>query len=89
MKTLAAVTVVFLPSTFVAAFFSMPLFQWDGQTVGDSAVSRQFWIYSSVSIPLTVITVGSWLLWMRLQAKRNDAMDLEDQQALDGKWGES
>ncbi|KAL9633644.1 MAG: hypothetical protein Q9164_004579 [Protoblastenia rupestris] len=29
MKALTAVTVVFLPGTFSAAFFSMPLFQWE------------------------------------------------------------
>ena len=29
MKTMATVTIVFLPGTFVAAFFSVPIFRWD------------------------------------------------------------
>lgn len=83
MKTLAAVTVVFIPSTFVAALFSMPLFQWDTQTVGHSVVSRQFWMYWAVSIPLTFVTLTLWFAWMRKQERRHRARELESIEGLD------
>ncbi|KAL8729492.1 MAG: hypothetical protein Q9181_004984 [Wetmoreana brouardii] len=82
MKTLAAVTVVFLPSTFVAALFSMPLFNWDTQTAGHSAVSTQFWVYWAVSIPLTIVTLALWFAWMRLRMRRQHARDLKEREAL-------
>jgi Mg2+ and Co2+ transporter CorA len=30
MKTIAIMTMVFLPPTFIAIFFTMPLLKWDG-----------------------------------------------------------
>lgn len=83
MKTLAAVTVIFLPSTFVAALFSMPLFQWDTKTVGHSVVSKQFWIFWVVSIPLTIVTLILWFAWMRLQTRRRRVREQEDEEAID------
>lgn len=76
MRTLAAVTVFFLPGTFVAAFFSMPLFHWDAQT-GEltTVVSRRFWIYWAVTGPLTLTTLILWLFWMRLQTRRRHARE--------------
>lgn len=84
MKTLAAVTVFFLPGTFVAAFFSMPLFRWDERTLSPhSALSRQFWVYWAVTVPLTVITVTLWFAWMHLQMKLHRARDAKGREELD------
>lgn len=41
MKTVAVMTMLFLPATFFAALFSMPLLQWGSLNV----VHDQFWIY--------------------------------------------
>lgn len=82
MKTLAAVTVVFVPGTFVAALFSMPLFRWDTQTVGHSVVSRHLWVYWAVSVPLTFLTLTLWFVWMRLQTRRHRARELESMEGL-------
>jgi Mg2+ and Co2+ transporter CorA len=62
MKILAAVTTAFLPGAFVAALFSMNMFNW---SAGDGApiVSGRFWIYWSITVPLTLITVGIWVAW--------------------------
>ena len=68
MKTLAAVTVAFLPGTFVAAFFSMPLFEWDAVDDG-TVVSKRFWIYWAVTVPLTILTLVVWVLWTSRQAR--------------------
>ena len=81
MKTLAAVTVAFLPSTFVAAFFSMPLFQWDAAR-GGAILSERFWIYWAVSLPLTFVTLLSWFSWTRSQTLRHRAQDAQARQQL-------
>jgi len=62
MKTLAAVTVAFLPATFVASFFAMPLFDWDVDP-GGTVFEPRFYIYWAVTAPLTVITMIIWLSW--------------------------
>lgn len=67
MKTVAAVTITFLPGTFVAALFAMPLFRWDAPASNNGIVSRQFWIYWAVTMPLTAITLVVWYLWTRAQ----------------------
>ena len=68
MKTLAAVTVAFLPGTSVAAFFAMPLFEWNAISDG-MIVSKRFWIYWAVTVPLTFLTLVIWALWTRRQAR--------------------
>jgi Mg2+ and Co2+ transporter CorA len=54
MKTLAVVAMVFLPGTFIAAFFAMPLFAW--QAPNSQVVYKRVWIYFLVTIPLTAFT---------------------------------
>ena len=61
MKTLAVVTVVFLPGTFVSAFFAIPMFEWDGNNV----LSSRFWIWWAVVVPLTFAVVVPWIVWTR------------------------
>ena len=74
MKTIAAVTIVFLPGTFIAALFAMPLFQWDA--VGDNkVVSNRFWIYWAVTVPLTFLTLLFWVLWTKRQARMHRSSD--------------
>ncbi|KAI9152193.1 Notoamide biosynthesis cluster protein M' [Paramyrothecium foliicola] len=67
MKTLAFVTIVFLPPTFVATMFSMSMFNWQDSAELGTVVSSKLWIYWIVSIPLTIIVILGWLLWWRNQ----------------------
>lgn len=67
MKTIAAVTMVFLPGTFVATVLALPAFQW--QPHHNLAVHRQFWIYWVITIPLTLLTLLIWLVWSRWKAR--------------------
>lgn len=64
MKTIAAVTLAFLPGTFIASLFGMNFFDFaadgDGQTW---AVSEKLWLYWAVTLPLTFLTLGSWWAW--------------------------
>jgi len=78
MKTLAAVTVIFLPATYIATLFAMNMFQWqpdDGTASGGATVSNKFWIYWAITIPLTILTVGAWLFWTRYYHRHEVAMD--------------
>ena len=63
MKTLAAVTVIFLPGTFVATFLALPVFDWKGLQPGDSGdalISKWgFGIYWLITIPLTTLTIAA------------------------------
>ncbi|KAF2264434.1 hypothetical protein CC78DRAFT_544193 [Lojkania enalia] len=78
MKTIAIVTLVFLPGTFVAAIFSMSMFQWlpdnedssssnDAKQSGDDfkILSDWFWLYWAVTVPLTLIILVVWYIWYK------------------------
>lgn len=69
MKTLAVVTMFFLPGSFVSALFSMPMFEWDkvdlsSRFIGVSTMP-QFGLYWVITIPLTLVTfiLYFWWLW--------------------------
>ena len=68
MKAIAAVTMFFLPGTFVASLFAMPIFSWNA-TAGGDVISHRIWVYWAVTIPLTLITFGCFLLWDHLMNK--------------------
>jgi hypothetical protein len=68
MKAIAAVTMLFLPGTFVASLFAMPIFSWNA-TAGNDVISHRIWVYWAVTIPLTLITFGCFLLWDHLMNK--------------------
>lgn len=70
MKTIAVITMTFLPATFVAAIFAMPMFHWNDDQA--SLVMRQFWIYWAVVIPLTVLVVLIWLGWWYWRSVRRE-----------------
>ncbi|KAH7138764.1 hypothetical protein B0J11DRAFT_23582 [Dendryphion nanum] len=105
MKTVAVVTLVFLPGTFVAAIFSMSMFRWipeDNNSGSDSGgssntgpqdnkdssriVSKWFWLYWAVTVPLTLIILISWVIWYKWMDRRYRAArerELEVDQGLE------
>jgi len=66
MKTIAVVTLFFLPATFVSSIFSTGIFDFH-TTEGDQrrTVSRYGWIYLLLCILLTCVTLILWLCWYR------------------------
>ena len=64
MKAIAVLTMLFLPGTFVATFFSMTMFDWNPSN-GTPRVSRFIWMYWLISIPLTLLVMLLWLFWSR------------------------
>lgn len=57
MKTVAIMTMAFLPATFFAALFAMPLLEWDGSHM----VQKGFWVYLACTIPVTLLVFALWL----------------------------
>ncbi|MCJ1243175.1 hypothetical protein MMC30_000372 [Trapelia coarctata] len=86
MKTIAVLTIVFLPGTFVAALFSMPMFNWQADST-TAVVSPRFWVYWAITAPLTIVVVLIWFIWIALKDARHRREDLEMAQAYesDGK----
>ncbi|KAH7076599.1 hypothetical protein BKA63DRAFT_285914 [Paraphoma chrysanthemicola] len=56
MKTIAIMTMIFLPATFFTAFFSLPLLQWDQPRL----FHNSFWVYWAFTIPSTAAVFGVW-----------------------------
>ena len=83
MKILAFISAIFLPGNFVATMFGMSMFDWqyDGKTGSNNGatpnkdkeygvVSRRFWIYWAIVVPLTIITLLGWAFWWRVESRR-------------------
>lgn len=72
MKALAVITALFLPGDFIGTLFGMSMFEWgdvgddDGNNTADEphpVVTNRFWIYWSVTIPLTISILCVWRAW--------------------------
>lgn len=66
MKTISSLTMVFLPATFVATFFSMGFFQFhqDSKNHVNISVAPEWWLYLAVTLPFTVVVLGTWNGWL-------------------------
>ncbi|KAH9239325.1 hypothetical protein K456DRAFT_1861459 [Colletotrichum gloeosporioides 23] len=65
MKTVAFLTLLFLPATFVSAVFSTTFFEFDSGS-GEWLMSDKFWVYWVVAIPVTIVTALMWYHWQRI-----------------------
>lgn len=93
MRIIAAVTLIFLPGTFVATVFSTGMFDWghgdptssggDGGSDGGSRmVSKYIWVYFMLTGALTAVVLAGWGLFSWVQKRRmvkQFGLDLEDQ----------
>ncbi|KAI0856034.1 hypothetical protein F4860DRAFT_494480 [Xylaria cubensis] len=59
MRSIALVTMGFLPGTFFAGVFSMTFFSWSDDS-GHPAVSRYLWIYIVITAFSTLLTLFLW-----------------------------
>ncbi|KAF1833333.1 hypothetical protein BDW02DRAFT_552741 [Decorospora gaudefroyi] len=69
MRSIALVTMVFLPGTFFATVFSMTFFDWFTED-GKARVSQYLWVYFLVTVVFTCITVGLWYFFVVHRRKR-------------------
>lgn len=56
MKTIAIMTMIFLPATFFAALFAVPSLQWNSERI----VTDRFRLYWAFTIPATVLVLTLW-----------------------------
>ena len=75
MKILAFISAIFLPGSFVAAVFSMSMFDWQysgdsNRNAGSGVVSKRFWVYWVIAVPLTAVTLLGWGFWWRVEMRR-------------------
>ena len=61
MKTIAIMTMAFLPATFLAAVFAIPSLDWDSDDGGD-VVKGNHWVYWAFALPFTSLVFIVWLL---------------------------
>lgn len=61
MRVIALMTMIFLPGTFFATVFALPLLDWTAEYV----IQSRFWIYVVFSVPSTILI---WLLWVLFTA---------------------
>lgn len=78
MQTLAVVTMAFLPATFLATIFAMPILQWEQ---GMGAVMRpELGLYFGLCVPVTLGIFGAWA-WLthrrKLDAERKQSQSKE------------
>lgn len=60
MKTIAALTMIFLPATAVSSFFGMAFFNGQG---GEFTVTSDWWLFLVLTIPITLVLFLVWLKW--------------------------
>jgi Mg2+ and Co2+ transporter CorA len=67
MKTIATLTMFYLPATFVCSLFGTNFFALNTNGGGRPVfvVFELWWVYLLVVIPLTLLTFGIWIWWMR------------------------
>ncbi|KAF4612722.1 hypothetical protein D9613_011811 [Agrocybe pediades] len=83
MITMAAVTMFFLPGSFVSGFFGMIFFsEADAQGRQVLTVSPQWWLFPVITIPLTVLVFVIWMIWQRRRKVPEIASELRHDSAL-------
>lgn len=60
MKTIAALTMIFLPATAVSGFFGMAFFNGQG---GVLTVTGDWWLFLAATLPITIILFMLWASW--------------------------
>jgi uncharacterized membrane protein len=75
LKTLSLVTMFFLPGTFLATLFSVPLLEWNSE----KNLVGKFWIYWVFAVPLTLTTFGAWWMWTCILERKGKLAAKEQQ----------
>jgi hypothetical protein len=72
MRLITAITLIFLPATFVATFFNTSF--WDFAPENEGAkVSRWVWLYAVVTMGLTLLVLAIWLNFDTLVGATGDS----------------
>jgi len=82
MKTIAVMTLIFMPLGTVATVFGTQLIKLKDEKPYHMELSQDFWLIWAISVPLTFVVVIIWRLWYR------DAKTKVKQKS-EGYWGSS
>ncbi|KIW19460.1 hypothetical protein PV08_00032 [Exophiala spinifera] len=89
MHTIALTTLIFLPISTVASIFGSAFFDFNGGNTEDMSLSRHFWVFWVISVPLTVAVLTVWIyfhpsnVWRWPGLKRTRKFDRDAYQMLD------
>ncbi|KAF2120362.1 hypothetical protein BDV96DRAFT_567110 [Lophiotrema nucula] len=87
MRSIALVTMIFLPGTFFASMFSMTFFNWSNEP-GSPMVSTYLWIYVLITVVFTALTIGLWYYIVIFRPSRQRIMaDEEDPERQNNEVG--
>jgi Mg2+ and Co2+ transporter CorA len=65
MKTIAVMTLFFMPLGTVASIFGTQFMQIQEEAPYHITVSRDFWLMWLIAVPLTIVVVVIWRVWYR------------------------
>ena len=84
MITIATMTMLFLPGTFVSAILSMAFFNNGTDTSGQPTLTvlPQWWIFPVITIPLTLLVFALWRIWQQKRLKQAAHADAEKRVAF-------
>jgi type VI protein secretion system component VasK len=69
MITIAAVTMFFLPGTFISAILSTTFFDYGEEKL---SVSKAWWVLPASTIPTTIGVFAVWLAWRWWRLKKQE-----------------
>ncbi|KAH0558359.1 hypothetical protein GP486_004982 [Trichoglossum hirsutum] len=88
MKTIAVLTLIFLPGTVIASIFSSNMF--DFRSADGPVVSSKFWVYWAVTLPLTVGVLLVWIVWYYWSSAKQKKQDRDLEESMGAlEWRQS
>lgn len=73
MRTIAYVTLLFLPGALIASIFGMNFFDLDSES-NTLLVADTFWKYWAITIPFTVVVIAVWNIWNMFEKRKEIAV---------------
>ncbi|RMJ22397.1 hypothetical protein PHISP_06739 [Aspergillus sp. HF37] len=71
VRVVTLVTLIYLPASFVSTLLGMNLFSFeDPEGAPNFTISKEFWIFVVLAVPLTLLTLASWYIFTRRRMLR-------------------
>ncbi|KAK5653634.1 hypothetical protein OQA88_8664 [Cercophora sp. LCS_1] len=77
MRSIAFLTMVFLPATFISSLFSTTFFDFRAEDIR-GILSPYFWVYPVVTIVITALVMGTWILVTRRRRQKVEGTVLSE-----------